>query len=263
MRIVAYKTHKIRAHEDLLVILDHYVPPLREGDVIAVTSKIVALCQGRVVPKNGAPSKNDLVKQEAEWFIQQDLTRPEAIAITIKEGILIASAGIDTSNAEKQYVLWPHHPQQVATAIWTHLKKRDKLRHFGVILTDSKTHPLRWGVTGVGLAWCGFHPLRDCRGMKDIWDQELRVTTINVLDGLAASAVLVMGESAEQTPVAVIHNAPHMHFLDAPPTEEETRSLRIARQDDLYAPLLEGVQWQKGEAKTCKKPPCKSLNPSE
>ncbi|MDR1910550.1 MAG: coenzyme F420-0:L-glutamate ligase [Holosporales bacterium] len=230
----------------MLAILDRYVPALKEGDVVAVTSKIVALCQGRVVPKDGATSKNDLIRQEAEWFVEHASPHSKKITIAIKEGMLIASAGIDESNVKQQYVLWPSQPQQAAAAIWAHLKKRDGLHHLGVILTDSQTHPLRWGVMGVGLAWCGFRPLWDCRGTQDIWGQALRVTTMNVLDGLAASAVIMMGESAEQTPIAIVHDAPYVRFSDVPPTKQDTQALRIAQQDDLYAPLLQSVEWKKG-----------------
>ncbi|MDR0406618.1 MAG: coenzyme F420-0:L-glutamate ligase [Holosporales bacterium] len=246
MHVISYKTHKIGVKEDLLALLDRYVPPLAERNVVAITSKVVALCQGRVVEKNLKIRKEDLIKREADWFIEQELSRPNAISITIKEGIFIASAGIDESNAQEYYILWPYHPQQAAAAIWAHLRRRDHLKDLGVILTDSQTRPLRWGVTGVGIAWCGFHPLWDCRGAPDIWGYALRVTTVNVLDGLAAAAVLMMGESAEQTPITVIRDAPYMRFLNTPPTEEETQTLRITLQEDLYAPLLEHASWQQG-----------------
>ncbi|MDR2412187.1 MAG: coenzyme F420-0:L-glutamate ligase, partial [Holosporales bacterium] len=155
-------------------------------------------------------------------------------------------AGIDVSNGQEHYVLWPENPHQAATVLWRHLRDRNALTRLGVIFTDSQTRPLRWGVTGVGLAWCGFCPLWDCRGVPDLWGRPLQNTTINVLDGLAASAVLVMGEAAEQTPLAVIEGAPYLRFSESPPTEAEIHSFSISRQEDLYAPLLEKASWKRG-----------------
>ncbi|MDR1267868.1 MAG: coenzyme F420-0:L-glutamate ligase [Holosporales bacterium] len=248
MRVLAYKTHKVEPNEDLLALVDRYVPPLEEGDVVALTSKVVALCQGRVLPEGSAPDKAALVREESEWFLEEDLSLPESIAITIKEGILIASAGIDTSNGHGNYILWPKNPHQAAAAVWEHLRARDGLERLGVLLTDSQTRPLRWGVVGVGIAWCGFSPLWDCRGAQDIWGRPLQFTKINVLDGLAASAVLSMGESAEQTPIAVLREAPYVRFSDTPPTDAEMRSLRISLQEDLYTRILQAVPWKKGAA---------------
>jgi putative folate metabolism gamma-glutamate ligase len=246
MRVTPYKTHRVEIKEDLFALIDQYLPPLKEGDIVAVTSKVVALCQGRVVPKKEGFDKAELIRQEAEWFLETELARPEPMAITIKEGILIASAGIDVSNGQEHYVLWPENLYQTVATLWQYLRDRDALTHLGVIFTDSQTRPLRWGVTGVGLAWCGFYPLWDCRGMPDLWGRPLQNTTINVLDGLAASAVLVMGEAAEQTPLAIIQEAPYLRFSESPPTEVEIHSFIISHQEDLYAPLLGKAPWKRG-----------------
>jgi len=56
----------------------------------------------------------------------------------------------------------------------------------------------------------------------------------------------VMGEGSEQTPLAVIDDAPFVEFQDRDPTVAELEPLRVPPEDDLYAPLLEGVPWQQG-----------------
>jgi F420-0:gamma-glutamyl ligase len=61
---------------------------------------------------------------------------------------------------------------------------------------------------------------------------------VNVLDALAAAAVFVMGEGAEQTPCALIKEAPKITFSDCPPTEEEVAAFTIPIEEDLYGPLF-------------------------
>ena len=72
------------------------------------------------------------------------------------------------------------------------------------------------------------------------------MTQVNVAQALAAAAVLVMGEADEQTPLAVVSDVPFVQFQDEDPSEAELEGLRIALQDDVYAPLLESVAWHKG-----------------
>ncbi|WP_245683354.1 hypothetical protein [Wolbachia endosymbiont of Drosophila incompta] len=59
------------------------------------------------------------------------------------------------------------------------------------------------------------------------------------------TAVLVMGEGAEQTPMAIISGAPKIHFLTRPPTTEEEKSVKISMEEDLYSPLLMRARWLK------------------
>jgi putative folate metabolism gamma-glutamate ligase len=210
--------------------------------VLAVTSKVVALCQGRVV-RVGAADKQHLIETEADYFLPPDQNRYQ-VTLTIKDNILIPSAGIDESNSDHHYVLWPHDPQGTADAIRAYLCRRFDIRYAGVIITDSKTTPLRWGVTGVAVAHSGFLALNDYIGRSDLFGRTLRMTKVNVADALAAAAVLVMGEGDEQTPLAVISDVPFVQFQDRNPTEPELQDLRIAIEDDLYAPLLKGVQWR-------------------
>lgn len=80
---------------------------------------------------------------------------------------------------------------------------------------------MRRSVTGIALSWCGFAPLYSYIGKPDIYNQLLKVTHINILDSLAVSAVFPMGEGNEQITIAIITEAPHMTFLDRPPSKAE------------------------------------------
>ncbi len=61
MRVQAIKTRRVGAGETALSrFADDYLPSLTESSVVAVTSKVVSLCEGRVVAA-GAATKADLV----------------------------------------------------------------------------------------------------------------------------------------------------------------------------------------------------------
>jgi putative folate metabolism gamma-glutamate ligase len=242
MKITALKTHQIQSGESINDILDQHIPPLTEGMIVAITSKIISLCQGRTVPKNSVQSKYELVKKEADAYLTEAHNLCN-VHLTIKRNILIPSAGIDESNGDGMYILYPQDSQQAARSIWRHLRNKHHLAHLGIVITDSHTTPLRKGVTGITLGWCGFEPLYSYVGKPDIFNHPLQVTQINILDALAASAVFIMGEGAEQTPIALIEGAPKIQFLSRPPTLEEERMIHIPLEEDIYAPLLKNANW--------------------
>jgi F420-0:gamma-glutamyl ligase len=59
-----------------------------------------------------------------------------------------------------------------------------------------------------------------------------------------------MGEGNEQTPVAIIKNAPKVVFQKRSPTTEEIAEITIEPEDDLYAPVMMSVPWDKAGDKT-------------
>lgn len=246
MKITPIKTHKITKDDrDFFAVLDKYLTKLSENSVVVVTSKILSIIEGRVV-KIGEVAKDELVAREAEYYLPPQESKYH-FSLTIKNGLLIPNAGIDESNGNGYYVLWPDDPQSSANDIREHLVKKFSLKHIGVIITDSKTTPLRWGVTGTAIAYSGFLPLNDQIGVPDVFGKVMQATKVNVMDGLASAAVVTMGESNEQTPLAVIEDVPFVQFVPRPPTEDELQSLHIAIEDDLYAPLLKSVEWKKGK----------------
>lgn len=244
MTITSIKTAPITSSQPLTKLIDQYVPRLKEQSVLAITSKIVSICEGRVVPSNKA-EKDELVKKEAEWYLPRTSSKYN-VMLTIKNKIIIAAAGIDESNSNGHYVLWPKDPYATAALVWSHLLQRDALTQLGVIITDSRNTPTRWGAIGVGIAYCGFQPVNSLIGTPDIFGRTLVMTKVAMLDGLAAAAVLVMGEGNQQTPLAVLEQIPEIVFQDHPPTAEEKASLQIEIEDDLYEPFLTKVPWLKG-----------------
>lgn len=251
MIVNAIKTHKIVPGQDANVyaILDRYLPRLKEKSVVAITSKIIAICEGRFV-KVGTANKDDLIAKEAEYYLPRKLNKYGAM-LTIKQNILAPSAGIDESNAHGHYILWPKNPQKTANQVRAYLRKKHKVKNLGVIITDSRTLPLRWGTIGVSLAYSGFKPLNNYIGKKDLFGRRLKVTKSNIADALAVVAVLVIGEGAEQTPIAIMEDISFVQFRDTNPPKKELQMFNVdMRKDDMYAPVLQAVRWKKGGGKS-------------
>src|SRR6185312_10727300 len=160
MQVVAIKTHKVTEKDtDILTILDEYLVEndkiiLKENSVLAVTSKIIALCEGRVA-EDTEGTRDRLVEEEAEYYLPRHSSKYD-FCISIKHNTFTATAGIDRSNANGKLVLWPKDLQKSANTIREHISKKFGIKNLGVVITDSKTSPLRWGVTGVALSHSGF-----------------------------------------------------------------------------------------------------------
>lgn len=252
MLVTGVQTHPIAPNENLLEIIDQYVPDLPEESVLVVTSKIISICEGRVVPAD-PEMKSLLVEQEAEYFIPKSQSKYN-LYLTVNNGMTVANAGIDESNGNGNYILWPADPFRSAELVWAHLRNSRHLSRVGVLVTDSTIPMLRWGTRGVGMAWCGFLPLRDYIGKEDIFGRPLRMTKMSLLDGLAAAGVTVMGEGNERTPLAVISDVPNLTFTEYPPGETERNALHIELEDDFFAPLLTAIPWKTGGKKRKSQP---------
>jgi len=247
MIIQPYKTHKIQPNENLYAILDRYLPPLQEKSIIAIASKIVGICEGRVVKiqEDAEKQKDELIKQEAEYFLPREFSQ-YGFTLTINNNLLVGAAGIDESNSNGYFTLWPKDPQKSVNAMREYLIKKHNLNHLGIILTDSKLTPLRRGVTGYAISHSGFQALNNYIGQPDIYGRLMQAEQANIPDSLAAAAVAVMGEGNEQQPLAVITDLPFVTFQKRNPTKEELDNLKIKLEDDIYASLLTRVDWKKG-----------------
>lgn len=243
MKITPLKTHRITEKDkNLFSIFDKYLPKLSEKSVVAVSSKIIAVTQGRVEKDNSLENKNRLIEKEADFFLSPSGSKYH-VYLTIKENILIPSAGIDESNADHKLVLWPENLQETVNKMRHYLQKRFNLKKIGLIIVDSKVTPLRWGAIGFCLAHSGFLGVKNLIGQKDLFDKSFVYTKENIRDGLAAAAAVTMGEGTEQTPLALIEELPFVEFQERNPSLEELTDLSINREDDLYAPLLNSVNW--------------------
>ncbi|MBF8249847.1 MAG: ligase protein [Candidatus Levybacteria bacterium] len=246
MQVTAIRTHKITASDqDLIKILDKYLVKLEDRSILAITSKIVSITEGRLIQMDKV-DKDELIKQEAQFFLPRP-NNPYNVSFTITRGILAASAGIDESNGNGYYILWPKDSQNTANKVREYIKKRFKIKNIGVIITDSKTAPMRWGVTAIALAYSGFKSLKDYIGKKDLFGRKFQFEKLSIIDSLATSASVTMGEGSEQTPMAIISDVPFVEFQDRNPTSKELKETEITIDIDIYGPFLKSAQWKKGK----------------
>ncbi len=247
MIVRSYKTHKIKAGEDLYKILDKYLPPLNENSVVAITSKIVSITQGDIVKNDGAITKEELIKKESDYYIENDKDSEYGkIFLTRKNGLIVFTAGIDESNTDEGYVLWPKNLQEITDKIWQYLREKRNIKNLGVIVTDSGIIPVRTGVIGSCLSWCGFEAINSFVGKNDIFGRQIMFTQVSVIESLAVSAVVVIGETNEQTPLAILTDLSFVKFQDRIPTPDELNAVIFPIEKDLYGKLLTSVEWKKG-----------------
>jgi dihydrofolate synthase / folylpolyglutamate synthase len=243
MRVTAIKTARIAAGStSIQALVDRYVDDLPNHSVLVITSKAVSLCENRVV--RDGESKEQLVRRESSRYLEH--SNQYGFHFSICRDTLIPAAGIDESNVGGGYLLWPVDPQRTANDVRHHLTGTLGTREIGVVLTDSTCTPLRRGTTGICLAHSGFSAVRSYVGERDLFGRAFRVSEANVAGGLAAAAVLVMGEGTERTPICVIEDVPFIEFQRRDPSQEELAELRIPPEDDLFAPFLNAVPWTEG-----------------
>lgn len=246
MLVRAIKTKRVEPGSGSLAqLLDEALSEMAEGSILAITSKVVSICEGRAAPIEDA-DKAALVRQEAQYYLPAESSRYQ-FELAIANNTLVPSAGIDSSNSGGYYVLWPANPQASANQARAYLAQRFGIKKVGVVITDSTCTPLRWGVTGIALAHSGFSALHNYIGQEDLFGRPFEVSQANIAGGLAAAAVLAMGEGAESTPLAVIEDVPNVSFQPRNPTDDELAALVIKPEDDVFAPLLTKVEWQRGD----------------
>lgn len=245
MNIQAVHTDQVtHTTGDIFTFLDKNIKMLEEKSVLVVTSKVVSICEGRIV-KVGSVDKDTLIENEAEYYLPHTESKYD-VTLTINHNLLVPTSGIDESNGNGYYILWPKNPQASANKIREYVVNRFGLTKIGIIITDSRSSPLRWGTTGVALSHSGFLALNNYIGEPDIFGRKLTMTKANIADGLAMGAVTVMGEGKEQTPLALITDVPFVQFQKRNPTNDEITNLRIDIKDDVYAPLITKADWKKG-----------------
>lgn len=235
MDITPIKTRSIKPpQDDLYKILDKYCPKLKDKDVLLITSKILAIHQGKCLLEKEIKDKDKLVKKEADHYIPRAKCPGQYVILTVKENMMVGSAGIDESNANGYYVLLPKNPTAEAKKIWQYLKKKFNLKKLGIIITDSHTTPLRYGTMGISIGAYGINPLKDYRGKKDIFGREFKMSQSNVVDALAVMGVQAMGEGSEQTPMAIIRDANFVDFTN----KDIYDKIKVPIKEDVYYSLL-------------------------
>jgi coenzyme F420-0:L-glutamate ligase len=232
MQISAIKTSVFRQNDTLQDFIQNSIQSLNEGDIVVVTSKLVALSEGRV---GKIEDKEKIILEESIKVIET----PWA-ALTLTDDGWGINAGVDESNAENSLILLPKDSFASAEMLLNNLKKYYSVQRLGVLITDTRSIPLRVGTVGRALGFAGFLPTKSYIGKKDLFGRESRVTISNHADALASAAVLVMGEGNEQTPIAIISHAPVEFTLKS--LSEDDQQLAFPPEKDIFSKVYNSIE---------------------
>lgn len=225
---------------------------LRDGDVLAVTSKLLSRSEGRfedlgrVTPSPAALSLAAEVDKDAA-LVELILRESESVSRK-RRGVLItrhrlgcvcANAGIDSSNARPPdappgsgpwVLLLPQAPDASARALRDALAAATGVSP-AIVITDSQGRPFREGSTGIALGAAGLPALTDARGQADLDGRLLEYTLVATADQIAAAADLMAGQAAEGRPVTLLRG------LSLPAEREPLGARALLRpfDQDLYA----------------------------
>lgn len=200
---------EFRPGDDLAEHIADRAPWLEDGDVLVVTSKIIAKVEGRIVEAPLDPEERDamrraLVEQEAVRVLAR---KGRTLITENKLGIVQAASGIDGSNVEQgELVLLPADPDASAKALRSALAERLGVQ-VAVVVTDTMGRAWRNGQTDTAIGSSGLRVLHDYAGAVDGQGNELQVTQVAIADELAAAADLVKGKLGG-VPVAVVRGLP-------------------------------------------------------
>lgn len=223
--------------------LDRNLDSLAERSILAISSKVVALCENRIAPAE--TDKESLIREESDYYLPREL-RKHGASCAITHHAFIGVGGIDRSNAGDCFVLLPADPQASVDAIYTYLNNRFEISDCGVVMTDSHSTPFRRGASGISLAWRGFHGLRDYRGTPDVFGRPMRVEQANLPDAIAAASVLAMGEGNEQTPLTIVSDIPGIVFDEYAPDEAERAEFFVDPEEDIFSPIIDFGKMRRG-----------------
>lgn len=238
------KTKLIKQNDNLLEIilegLTRQNLTLENRDILVIAETALSTSQGNLVEiEKVSPSRRAIElsrKYEIEPRIVEIILNEadkifggvKGCILAEKNGLLLANAGIDSSNVPIGYVsLLPKNPKKSIEKMRLEILKKTK-KKIGIILADSRTQPLRKGVIGIAIATTGFEPVLDLRGKKDLYGRELKITFLACADNLASSAHLLFGEADEKIPAVLIRGA------KVKMTESETLNMTMPAEECLY-----------------------------
>ncbi len=168
--------------EQVLAVLE-----VDDGDVLAVTSKVVSKAEGRLRQGDRA----EALGPETARLVAR---RGDTSIVRTHHGLTLAAAGIDASNVAKGWiVLLPEDPDASARRLRASLLERSG-RNVAVIVTDTAGRAWRTGQTDIAIGAAGLRVSESFAGRYDTEGNALMVTEPAVADEIAGAAELAQGK---------------------------------------------------------------------
>ncbi len=192
--------------------------PIEDGDTIVITHVVVSRSEGNVVDldevmpsefaKNVArqvekdPALVETILKESKSIVRMG---DKHLICETRHGFVCANAGVDKSNVpgERNVALLPRNPDRSARIIRQKIRKLTG-KDVAVIISDTHGRPLREGEINIAIGVAGIKPIRPRIGETDLFGYTLKVKTTAVADELASAAELVIGQTNEGIPAAII-----------------------------------------------------------
>lgn len=201
---------RIGAGDDLATIIATAIAAARwpdgtygvhDGDVIVVTSKVVAKAEGRVVR---ADSREAAIDAETVRLVATKQTPKGTTRIVqTAHGLVLAAGGVDASNVDSgTVVLLPVDSDESARRLRARITAATGA-HVAILVTDTMGRPWRMGVADVAIGCAGLAPLDDYTGRTDGFGRTLEMTIVAIADEVAAATDLVKGKVGG-IPVALV-----------------------------------------------------------
>jgi len=216
--------------------------PIQNGDIVIVTHVIVSRAEGRVVnldevvpsefAKNIAKSHKDPALVEVILRESKSIIRmiDGKLITETKQGIICANSAVDRSNVpgERNVVLLPSNADFSARNIRKEIKRLTSC-DVAVIISDTHGRPIRRGEINVAIGVAGIKPIRDRRGEKDLFGYVMRIKQTAIADELSSAAELVIGQTNEAVPAAIIRGYNY-------PKSESAKATKLMRpkERDLF-----------------------------
>ena len=216
---------------------------LQDGDVLVISSKIVAKAEGRQVQLTDV-----IASSEAQDLAEETGKDPRLVELVLREAVLVsrkrrgvlvtqnrlgfvsANSGLDQSNIDgggNAALLLPCDPDKSAAAIRAGLKTTCNVE-VAVVISDTHGRPFRVGNVGVAIGVAGLPAVKDLRGRIDLYGRTLEVTQQAYADQVASAAHLLCGEADEGFPAILIRG------IDVAGTPGLAADLNRLPENDLY-----------------------------
>lgn len=205
----------IYAGDDLPSIICKNIQ-LQDRDIIIIASTVVAKAEGEtfkleditvgdkaleIASRNGKDAR----------FIQAVLSRSKEVLVekpfmlvTTLSGHTCVNAGIDESNIENGFLLYPPKDSDLSASKLGQRLEELSGKKLSVIITDTNGRAFKIGQTGIAIGVYKIKPIKRWIGEKDLFGKVLEITEEAVADELAGAANLLMGEGAGGIPAVVI-----------------------------------------------------------
>lgn len=227
----------IQKGDDLSSIICERIE-LQDRDIVVIASTIVAKAEGEIFRLEDITPGEEALETSARTgkdarFIQAVLARSREVfveapfmLVTTLSGHTCVNAGVDESNIEEGFLLYPpENPDVSASKLGENLEKLSG-KKLSIIITDTNGRAFKIGQTGVAIGIYKIKPIKHWIGEKDLFGKVLEITEEAIADELAGAANLLMGEGAGGVPVVIVRGLDYY-------CEENTSINEIYRPDNM------------------------------